>query len=178
LSRADCDELERLLQAAAGENLGMAHIFSLHSAAREWLRQRAHFVGSGDLQDAAARRAAEAEAREARVLAARAAGTAVTRESYEAWAARFAAETAPAVLSEAEVEKTKRLTGKRWFELRKEKGGEEGEEEAEAEAEEVEAEEEEGEEDAEEEEEEEEEEEDFVVPSSDEEEAVLDRLRR
>jgi hypothetical protein len=172
VSRADCDALEALLLATAADNLGMAHIFTLHASAREWLRERAHFVGSGDIETEAARRSAEEAAREERVLAARAAGTPVTKESYEAWAARFAAETAPKGPSEAELEKAKRLTGKRWFEARKDKGGDddggEDEEVEEAEVDEFD-------EAAEEEEEEEEEEDDDDYEDED---AVLEKLQK
>jgi hypothetical protein len=108
----------------------MAMMFTLATYAREWLRDKAHFVAPCDMEDQAARRAAAEAAEEARRLAARAAGTPVTAETYAAWWSRYSAEQklAQATIEAADPAAPKRLTGFRYFETRGDKAGDEDEE--------------------------------------------------
>jgi hypothetical protein len=108
----------------------MAMMFTLATYAREWLRDKAHFVAPCDMEDQAARRAAAEAAEEARRLAARAAGTPVTAETYAAWWSRYRAEQklAQATIEAADPAAPKRLTGFRYFETRGDKAGDEDEE--------------------------------------------------
>ena len=133
MSNADVEECQRMLEALAVESLGMAMVFTLSTAAREWLRQRAHLELPAD-EDAVAEAARRAEeAAEAAREAERAAGTPVTAETYAAWWAAFSAEHA---VAEVAVTASKRMTGKSYFDsLRAEAAADEG-----ADAEEVEAE--------------------------------------
>ena len=134
VSDSDVSALQRLLESQASADAGSAVLFTLYQSAREWLREKAHFVSPLDADEASQKKAAAEAAEEARRLAARAAGTPVNSQTYAVWLARFLAETAPK--AEAEGEKAKRLTGKRWFEQRREGDGEgeaEGEEVDEAE---------------------------------------------
>ena len=94
------DALQSSLEASARDNLGMAMIFTLSTAAREWLREKAAADAPPSEEALAAARAAAEYAEEARREAERAAGTPVTAETYAAWWARFSAETA-AVLDPA-----------------------------------------------------------------------------
>ena len=131
VSKADVAELQQLLEAQASENLGMAMLFTLATSAREWLRGKAHFVSPCDQVDPAVAKAQAEEEEEARKAAARLAGTPVTPESYAAWWARFQAEVVPQQELQADAERARRLTGRRFFELRAEKGRGEGDEEEE-----------------------------------------------
>ena len=115
----------------ASESLGMAMMFTLATFAREWLRDKAHYTAAGDVEDAAARRAAAEAEEEARRMAIRLAGTPVTAETYAAWWATFSAERQLEMASleaATDPDKAKRLTGKRYFETRGDKAGEEDEE--------------------------------------------------
>jgi hypothetical protein len=112
----------------------MAMMFTLATFAREWLRDKAHYTAAGDVEDAAARRAAAEAEEEARRMAVRLAGTPVTAETYAAWWATFSAERQLEMASleaATDPDKAKRLTGRRYFETRGDKAGEEDEEEEE-----------------------------------------------
>ena len=112
----------------------MAMMFTLATFAREWLRDKAHYTAAGDVEDAAARRAAAEAEEEARRMAIRLAGTPVTAETYAAWWATFSAERQMEMASleaATDPDKAKRLTGRRYFETRGDKAGEEDEEEGE-----------------------------------------------
>jgi hypothetical protein len=116
----------------------MAMVFTLSTFAREWLREKASVDAPPDELELAAARARAEEAEEARREAERAAGTPVTPETFNAWWERFSAEQRAAGGAVVEVEKSKRPTGRRFFETRGEAalGGSEDEAEGEPPAEE------------------------------------------
>lgn len=138
-----------VLNGIVSDNIGMAMIFTLVQAAKDWLKDRA---GGGAIEEdpETLRKRAEAE-EEARRQAARAHGTMVTSELFMTWKAKFDAEMAAIKAKQAEAqtdpEKTSRLTGKAYFMNLAQQGdgmdaGLEGEEEEEEEDEEEAAEEE------------------------------------
>lgn len=113
---ADIATLQALMDEQAEENLGLPMIFTLITAAQEWLDEKAasDIVPEMD-PEAELKRARDAE--EARVAELRAHGTAVTPETFSEWKARFDAEMS---LSQSSINsvintKTNQLTGKQWF---------------------------------------------------------------
>mmetsp|Transcript_13868 Transcript_13868/g.29929 ORF Transcript_13868/g.29929 Transcript_13868/m.29929 type:complete len:259 (+) Transcript_13868:285-1061(+) len=116
LSDADIAAGTAHLEQQVQENLGMAMIFTLVTAAREWLR---NIAGSGaGAVDPELERRRQADEEEAKRAAARAHGTPVTIDSFNAWKAKYDAERAAArALLEAAKEKegAARLSGKAWF---------------------------------------------------------------
>lgn len=116
LSDTDAEALTAAMVEAAEENVGMASIFAVMQAAKEWLENRA---GVEAAIDPATKKKMEEEAEERRRLDARAYGTPVTPESFAVWRAKFDAEIAAAreASGEAarEAEKAARKTGKQWF---------------------------------------------------------------
>jgi hypothetical protein len=119
-------ELAGRLGAVADENLGMAMVYNLVTAAQEWLGDR--MARSAGPDPEADRKRAEA-AEEARHAAMRAHGTTVTVESFAAWRKRFDAEAAAAKAAAAAAAGggadgkgggggaggEARLSGKQWF---------------------------------------------------------------
>ena len=106
---------ERLRKHAEGA-VGMAMIFDLATEAKEWMRGRAGVVDAVEETPEMLQRRLEEEAEE-RLEAMRAVGTPVTVESFNAWVARFEAETGAAVSASAAArERASRLTGRRYFE--------------------------------------------------------------
>lgn len=116
LSDADLAEATNVLNQQIEANLGMAMIYTLIGAAKEWLQERA---GSGPSVDPEAQRKKEQDEMERKRAEARAHGTAVTQENFAAWKAKFDAEQAAlkAKLVEAgkDDDKARRLTGKQFF---------------------------------------------------------------
>jgi hypothetical protein len=119
------------------QDKGMAMIYNLVTAAQEWLTARAAAApgASGAVdEEAEAKRLRDAE--EAARTAARAHGTPVTVESFNAWKRQFdaAQALAKAAITEADKEadaKAARLTGRAWFvrqaaEGAQSEGGDEG----------------------------------------------------
>lgn len=129
LSDKELEDAEEQLQKHVQENLGMAMIYNLVTAAKEWLVSRAERTATVDPEEA--RRKAEEE-EEARRAAARAHGTPVTFDSFMAWKAKFDAEMAllkaNLIDTKKEEEKRSKLTGRQWFlrEAASEVGTEEG----------------------------------------------------
>jgi hypothetical protein len=166
-----------VLHGLVSDNMGMAMIFTLVQAAKDWLKDRA---GGGAIEEdpEILRKKAEAE-EEARRQAARAHGTMVSRELFMTWKAKFDAEMAAVKAKQAEAqvsdpEKAGRLTGKTYFMSMSQQGdgmdaGLEGEEE------EMEEEEEEEEEEA---DQEEDEEEDFDDDDDDDDESFLEEIAK
>jgi len=131
LEDADVAEVRARVEAKVSELEGMPMIFELVTEAREWLREKAEKGGGEGGGGGVAWMDPEEKARredlqkaleeEARVKAARAAGTPVTPESYAEWMARFLAEEgeglegAAAAAAATAAEKSDRLTGKLWF---------------------------------------------------------------
>lgn len=117
-------EVTELLRKHAEGLVGMAMIFDLVTEAKEWMRGRAGVVDVVEETPEMLQRRLEEEAEE-RLKAMRAVGTPVTVKSFNAWVARFEAETGAAVSAAAAArESASRLTGRRYFE---EKGGAEEE---------------------------------------------------
>jgi hypothetical protein len=117
-------EVTDLLRTHAEGLVGMAMIFDLVTEAKEWMRGRAGVVDVVEETPEMLQRRLEEEAEE-RLKAMRAVGTPVTAESFEAWTARFEAETGVAASAAAAArERAGRMTGRRYFE---EKGGAEEE---------------------------------------------------
>lgn len=122
IAKADLKALEAHLAEEAQNNLGMAMMFTLATAAKEWLREHANLeVGEVEDPAAAAKRMAAEEERQAK--ARRAAGTPVTKESFEDWRTRFDAERAlaRALAPDAadRADRAKRMTGREYFEKRR-----------------------------------------------------------
>ncbi|XP_053212268.1 RWD domain-containing protein 1-like [Panonychus citri] len=108
----DKDELLDMLQAEVSNNLGMVMVFTLVSAANEWLQQRCDSLTKRRLEEAE-RKKLEAEAEEMR----RFEGTKVTVESFLAWKREFDIEMASLEKTKAKVEgSNKKLTGRELFE--------------------------------------------------------------
>ncbi|KAL3683443.1 hypothetical protein R1sor_001465 [Riccia sorocarpa] len=112
LKTSDVQELREKLRKEADENLGMAMIYTLHSSAKEWLREKyGQEQGEDDDEE-------EEEAKEDIIEPH---GEAVTVDTFLAWRERFEAELA---LEKAKLmpdsalvaSKEKRLSGRAWFE--------------------------------------------------------------
>jgi hypothetical protein len=113
-------EVTDMLRKHAEGLVGMAMIFDLATEAKEWMRGRAGVVDAVEETPEMLQRRLEEEAEE-RLKAMRAVGTPVTVESFNAWVARFEAETGVAASAAAAArERASLMTGRRYFE---EKGG-------------------------------------------------------
>ncbi|KAG2422333.1 hypothetical protein HYH02_015451 [Chlamydomonas schloesseri] len=116
LSDADLAEATALLEEQVQANLGMAMIYTLIGAAKEWIQGR---VNSGPAVDPDLERKKAEEAAEKKRAEARAHGTPVTPEAFAAWKAKFDAEMAAAKARALEGlkddDRAKRLSGKAWF---------------------------------------------------------------
>eukprot|EP00197_Chlamydomonas_leiostraca_P004784 CAMPEP_0202869978 /NCGR_PEP_ID=MMETSP1391-20130828/14178_1 /ASSEMBLY_ACC=CAM_ASM_000867 /TAXON_ID=1034604 /ORGANISM="Chlamydomonas leiostraca, Strain SAG 11-49" /LENGTH=174 /DNA_ID=CAMNT_0049550395 /DNA_START=98 /DNA_END=618 /DNA_ORIENTATION=+ len=86
LSDSDVAACSAKLNQVVEENLGMAMVYTLVEAAKEWLRNRAEASAEVDPEEASKRAAAEEEAKRA---AARAHGVTVTVERFMEWKAAF-----------------------------------------------------------------------------------------
>mmetsp|Transcript_19868 Transcript_19868/g.64646 ORF Transcript_19868/g.64646 Transcript_19868/m.64646 type:complete len:278 (-) Transcript_19868:63-896(-) len=86
---------QALLDAQAAESVGMAMIFDLATAAKEWLRSHVRDeMGATGPEDPAKKAREEEEAEEARRAELRRLGTAVTPETYAEWFEKHKAERA------------------------------------------------------------------------------------
>uniref|UniRef100_A0A7S3QYE3 RWD domain-containing protein n=1 Tax=Dunaliella tertiolecta TaxID=3047 RepID=A0A7S3QYE3_DUNTE len=116
LSDADIERCYRMLMDQVEENKGMPMIYTLVTAAKEWLRGRAAETQQETPEQAQRRLAAEDEAKRAAI---RAMGTMVTPENFREWKAKFDAEQraakAKALEGLQDTDKARRLTGKQWF---------------------------------------------------------------
>ena len=117
LSDAEVAVVQALLQQEAEANLGMAMVYTLVSAAQEWLQNKATAPEAAEEDSEAARKRAEAE-EEARRAAARAHGHMVTVELFMEWKRKFDAEQAlarAALKEDGKDERAGRMSGKQWF---------------------------------------------------------------
>ncbi|GLC39006.1 hypothetical protein PLESTB_001772200 [Pleodorina starrii] len=116
LSDSDLAEATAVLDEQVQANLGMAMIYTLIGAAKEWLQGR---VSSGPVVDPEVERRKAEDAAERKRAEARAHGTPVTLANFMTWKARYDAEVAAAKAKAAEAlkddDKAKRLSGKAWF---------------------------------------------------------------
>ncbi|KAG2436662.1 hypothetical protein HXX76_006190 [Chlamydomonas incerta] len=116
LSDADLAEATAVLEEQVASNLGMAMIYTLIGAAKEWLQAR---VSSGPAEDPDLERRKADEAAEKKRAEARAHGHPVTPEAFQEWKLKFDAEMAAAKARALEGlkddDKAKRLSGKAWF---------------------------------------------------------------
>ncbi|PNW85981.1 hypothetical protein CHLRE_03g201776v5 [Chlamydomonas reinhardtii] len=116
LSDADLAEATAVLEEQVNANLGMAMIYTLIGAAKEWLQGR---VSSGPAVDPDLERRKADEAAEKKRAEARAHGHPVTVEAFMAWKLKFDAEVAAAKAKALEGlkedDRAKRLSGKAWF---------------------------------------------------------------
>lgn len=117
LSDADMATLNHSLAEQADDNLGMAMIYVLVSAAQEWLREKVMQGADTPTLDPEAAKKAEDEAEERRLAEIRSHGTMITPQTFTEWKARFEAEMAleRAKLGEGGDKKDKGLTGKQFF---------------------------------------------------------------
>ncbi|KAK9919135.1 hypothetical protein WJX75_009630 [Coccomyxa subellipsoidea] len=118
ISDADIAGLNKSLSEQVEENMGMAMIYALVSAAQEWLREK---VSQGEVVtsiDPEAARKAEEEAEERRLAEIRSHGTMITPQTFAEWKSRFEAEMALSrakLTGEGGEKKDKGLTGKQFF---------------------------------------------------------------
>lgn len=123
----EANKLLAILKNTAAENIGQQMVFTLASAAKEWLDDlNVHYdERHKKAQEVEAAREAEKEAAAERERE-RARGTPVTRATFLAWNAKFqeelrqkemaAAKEAAAVAAAAGLDKEKKLTGRALFE--------------------------------------------------------------
>jgi len=106
-----CDSLKRVLKEEAENNVGMVMIFTLVSAAQEWLNVKLE-ESVKQKQEASERLQREQEAAEIK----RFDGTVVTVESFLKWKAQFDAEMSSMKKTISKDEINKKLTGRELFE--------------------------------------------------------------
>lgn len=117
MSNDDIQNLQKVVDEQIQENLGMSMIYTIVSAAQEWMQERANVPQEEVLDPAEARRRA-IEAEEVRLAAQRAHGTQVTPATFIEWRKHFDAELALQKASLAEqqaADKKGRVTGKQFF---------------------------------------------------------------
>lgn len=118
LSDGDMAEANGHMQDLIQENMGMAMIFTLVQAAKEWLQARAGASAAEDPEAMKKRLEAEEEAKRAAI---RAHGTMFTMELFNEWKAKFDKEVADAKAKKAaelmakEPDRVAWPTGKQWF---------------------------------------------------------------
>eukprot|EP00873_Tetraselmis_striata_P026069 jgi/Tetstr1/446333/TSEL_033876.t1 len=118
LTDAEVAAVQNLVGELVEENMGMAMIYTLGEAAKEWLRDRANVQVVEEL-DPEEIKARAIEEEERKLAEARRLGTPVTPENFRVWQEAFEAERAleraqaPDLLAAKEVEK--RMTGKQYF---------------------------------------------------------------
>lgn len=117
MSNDDIQNLQKVVDEQIQENMGMSMIYTIVSAAQEWMQEKANVPQEEVLDPQEAKRRAM-EAEEARLAAQRAHGTQVTPDTFLDWRKRYEAELALQKASLAEqqaAEKKSRLTGKQFF---------------------------------------------------------------
>lgn len=118
MSNDDIQSLQKVIDEQIQENMGMSMIYTIVSAAQEWMQDRANIPQEVVLDPAEAKKRA-IEAEEARLAAQRAHGTQVTPGTFVTWRKQFDTEMVLQKTSLAEqqqaAEKKGRLTGKQFF---------------------------------------------------------------
>jgi RWD domain len=114
LDDADVRTLQALLEEQIDANMGISMIYTLVSAAQEWLNDKALAL-SGPSFDPEAERKRVQEAEDARIAALRAHGTPVTVETFAVWQERFEAERALSKATTSDAAAEGRPSGKQWF---------------------------------------------------------------
>lgn len=115
LSDRDIEKMQALLEEQVEENLGMAVVYALVTAAQEWLTEKVSADVEVEVDPEIAKKAAE-EAEERRLAEMRRLGTPVTPETFAPWKVRFYAELAAArARSQKAKESEGRITGKQFF---------------------------------------------------------------
>jgi len=152
LADEDITRVQSLVEGEIEENKGMAMMFNLVEAAREWLRDKVNASGVSGLSPEEQKKVLEAE-EERRILEQRSHGTPVTEESFLEWkfkfqeelralAAKFGSLFIPVLIvfyrqgRGKQEDKSQLLTGKQFFLAHEGEDLEEGEEEQEDEVEE------------------------------------------
>uniref|UniRef100_A0A383VH30 RWD domain-containing protein n=1 Tax=Tetradesmus obliquus TaxID=3088 RepID=A0A383VH30_TETOB len=122
LGDAELAEATAELQQHIADSMGMAMIYNLVTAAQEWLAARLAAGPAGSGLDPEAEERRKRDEAEAARAAARAHGTPVTAELFEAWRKKFEAEQALAKVQLGEGSKAAadgaaagRMSGKAWF---------------------------------------------------------------
>lgn len=92
--RIDLSQLSGLLEEQAKENLGMAMVFTLANAAKDWLRERLSYVATFERETDEARAKREEDEEDRRREELRRLGTPVTPETYARWFGTVQAEQA------------------------------------------------------------------------------------
>ncbi|XP_013783546.1 RWD domain-containing protein 1-like [Limulus polyphemus] len=112
LEEDDSKELLKFLQNEAQENLGMVMVFTLVSAALEWLNQRGEENVKKKQEEEEKRKRQEEEEEQKRFE-----GTRVTIETFLSWKAKFDLERASlSKQQKAKEDATKKFTGRELFE--------------------------------------------------------------
>lgn len=117
LSDTDISSLQSLFNSQVEENLGMPMIFTILTAAQEWINDL-DTSRAAPVIDPEAERRKRQEEEEARIAALRAHGTPVTPETFNEWRASFDAEMelSKTAIDEQNTSSTQgKLTGKQWF---------------------------------------------------------------
>lgn len=122
LGDAELAEATAELQQHIADSMGMAMIYNLVTAAQEWLAARLAAGPAGSGLDPEAEERRKRDEAEAARAAARAHGTPVTAELFEAWRKKFEADQALAKVQLGEGSKAAadgaaagRMSGKAWF---------------------------------------------------------------
>lgn len=125
LSDADLAQLSGVLAGVVEENLGMAMVYNLVTAAQEWLMDKVGAASEEKLSPEEMKQR-EREEEERRLAEMRRYGTPVTPENFRAWLDKYRAEQAleKARLAEAAPEKKGRFTGRQWFAQQEQAGAE------------------------------------------------------
>lgn len=118
MSNEDIQNLQKVVDEQIQENMGMSMIYTIVSAAQEWMQDKANIPQEEVLDPAEVKKRA-IEAEEARLAAQRAHGTQVTPETFVTWRKHFDTEMILERTSLAEqqqaADKKSRLTGKQFF---------------------------------------------------------------
>eukprot|EP00210_Caulerpa_lentillifera_P002072 g1987.t1 len=117
LADEDISQVQLLVENEIEGNKGMAMMFNLIEAAREWLRDKVNASGFCGMSPEEHKKALEAE-EEQKILEQRSHGTPVTVESFMEWNIKFQEEMQALAAKQGrgkQEEKSQQLTGKQFF---------------------------------------------------------------
>jgi len=119
LTDADVATVKEKVDGLVEENIGLAMIYTLAEAVKEWLRDKANVPVEEEEEDPEAAKARREEEEEKRLAEMRALGTPVTPENFRRWKEKFDAEQALARAMDPDLlarkAREQRLTGRQYF---------------------------------------------------------------